>query len=100
MEGFLNRGWGSIFPGCGGAVGLPEGQLALCGPSLADGGRGGELGQWGWGSENAGMTRIGCYIDYYKRKNRRASRAIFFLIGLRQAKVPYMLIHVERTTTP
>ena len=27
------------------------------------------------------------YVHIYKRKNRRASRALFFLIGLRQAKV-------------
>ena len=29
----------------------------------------------------------GVYFYFYKSKNRRASRAIFFLIGLRQAKV-------------
>ena len=37
----------------------------------------------------------------YKRKNRRASSALILLIGLRQAKArSYMVIHVERTTTP
>ena len=36
----------------------------------------------------------------YKRKNRRASRLSFVLIGVRQAKVVHMLIRVERTATP
>ena len=32
---------------------------------------------------------------HYKRKNRGASCALFFLVGLRQAKVVDVAIHVE-----
>ena len=58
MDGFLNRGWGTILPGCGGTEEFPRGQNCRRmrgAPSLAEGGRGGALGQWDWGSENAGM---------------------------------------------
>ena len=88
MEGLLNRGWGPILPVCGEIVGFPRGATPAARASPPDwprAGAGGALGQWDWGSENAGMEVI-CLL-YYKRKNRRASRALFFIFGLRQAKV-------------
>ena len=51
--GCMNRGWSPIIHGYGGTGGVVP----------RAGGRGG-LGQWGWGSENAGMKAI-CLM-YYK----------------------------------
>ena len=61
----MNRGWGSILPGCGGIVGSPVGQLSPRAPlrPLVEGGREGALGRWGWGSENDGVKAI-CLLYY------------------------------------
>ena len=61
MEGFLNRGWVTILPGCGDIVGFPQGATPAARASPPHwprvGGRG-RLGQWDWDSENAGMKAI------------------------------------------
>ena len=67
MEVFLNRGWGLILPVCGEIVRFPRGATPAARASLPDwprAGGGGALGQWDWGSENAGMKVI-C-LSYYK----------------------------------
>ena len=33
MEGFMNRGWGPILPGCGEIVGFPRGESPAVRPS-------------------------------------------------------------------
>ena len=69
MEGILNRRWGPILPVSGEIVGFPRGGTPVPRASPPDwprAGGGGALGQWDWGSENAGMKVI-CLL-YYKRK--------------------------------
>ena len=62
MEGCINRGCGPIIPGCGETVGgVPRGATPAARASPHDwprAGRGEALGQWDWGSENAGMKAI------------------------------------------
>ena len=52
MEGFLNRGWVPILPGCDGIVGFPEGQLPPRAPRPfnAKAGRGGGVSAYGIGA--------------------------------------------------
>ena len=61
MEGFLTRGWGLILPGYGEIVGFLRGATPAARASPSDwpwAGGGATLGQWDWGSENAGMKVI------------------------------------------
>ena len=66
MKEFLNRGWGPIQPVCGEIEGFPRGATPAVRPSPLHwprAGGAGALGQWDWGSENAGMKVI-CPLYY------------------------------------
>ena len=59
VVGFMNRGWGSMLPGCGEMVGFPRGATPAARALIPDWPRasgGGALGQRDLGSENAGMN--------------------------------------------
>ena len=61
MEGFLNRGWRYILPGCCEIVGFPRGATPAARaspPHWPRAGVGGRLNQWDWGSEKARMKVI------------------------------------------
>ena len=66
MEGFLNREYGHILPGCGKIVRFPRGATPVARTTPPDwprAGGGGALGQLDRGSENAGMKVI--FLLYY-----------------------------------
>ena len=89
MEACLNRGWEPILPGCGGTRGgVPRGAISAARAPPYDWPRqgweagvgGGTLGQWDWGSENAGMKAITHMPTWYcitraPLRGRRAARA-------------------------
>ena len=54
-------------------------------PSLAKGERGGRLGQWDWGSENAGMKVI-CLLYYMYIYTRSPSGVVNCSQGVMQEK--------------
>ena len=67
----MNREWGPILPVCGEIVRFPGGATPAARtspPHWPRAGGGGALGQWDWGSENAGMKVI-ClfYYGYYNK---------------------------------
>ena len=67
MEACLNRGWVPILPGCDGTErGLPRGSTPAARalpPDWPRAGGAGTIGQWDWGSKNAGMKAI-CLLHY------------------------------------